>query len=134
MLSVLLMAMSVTTAAADLRIVVQLTHQEMLVQRGGETIYVWKVSTARRGYRTPVGRFRPLRLERIWYSTRYDRSPMPYSIFFHHGYAIHGTFEIRRLGHAVSHGCIRLSPRNARTLFGIVAAEGLNNTLVVVQR
>ena len=68
------------------------------------------VSTARRGYRTPVGKYRPTRLERMWYSSKYENSPMPYSIFFLGGYAIHGTYEVKRLGRAVSHGCIRLHP------------------------
>lgn len=70
----------------------------------GHPTYNWAVSTARRGYQTPVGRFRPIRLERVWYSSRCYSSPMPDSIFFHGGYAIHGTYEIRKLGRTVSHG------------------------------
>lgn len=38
---------------------------------------------------------------------------MPHSIFFHGGYAIHGSYEINRLGGPASHGCIRLHPANA---------------------
>jgi hypothetical protein len=53
---------------------------------------------ARWGYRTPNGTYRPQRLARTWFSTIYDGSPMPYSIFFNGGYAIHGSYEIRRLG------------------------------------
>ena len=44
---------------------------------------------------------------------------MPYSIFFTQtGNAIHGTNEQRNLGHPVSHGCVRLSVKNAATLMG----------------
>jgi hypothetical protein len=45
---------------------------------------------------------------------------MPHSIFFAGGYAIHGSYEISRLGRPASHGCIRLHPKNAATLFELV--------------
>lgn len=45
---------------------------------------------------------------------------MPYSIFFNGGYAIHGSYEISRLGSPASHGCIRLHPQNAAELFALV--------------
>jgi len=48
------------------------------------------------GYRTPNGSYRPERLERQWYSRKYDWSPMPHSIFFSGGYAIHGSYEVSR--------------------------------------
>jgi len=54
------------------------------------------------------------------YSKKYDNAPMPYSIFFTGGYAIHGTPHVGNLGRPASHGCVRLSPANARTLYGIV--------------
>ena len=73
--------------------------------------------------------FVPVRLERVWYSTIYDNAPMPFSIFFHRGYAIHGTNEIRNLGIPVSHGCVRLHPDNARKLFDLVLRYGKANTL-----
>jgi lipoprotein-anchoring transpeptidase ErfK/SrfK len=57
---------------------------------------------------------------------------MPHSIFFHGGYAIHGTYEIRGLGHPVSHGCVRLDPGNAAILFGLVERQGSDNTTIVV--
>jgi L,D-transpeptidase catalytic domain len=57
---------------------------------------------------------------------------MPHSIFFHGGYAIHGSYEINRLGGPASHGCIRLHPANAATLFELVTAEGVGATAIVV--
>ena len=50
------------------------------------------------GYRTPVGSFKPTALVRYHRSTIYDGSPMPHSIFFLRGYAIHGSYEIKHLG------------------------------------
>jgi lipoprotein-anchoring transpeptidase ErfK/SrfK len=75
--------------------------------------YDWRVSTARSGYRTPRGTYRPYLLLRTHYSHKYDMSPMPYSIFFAGGYAIHGTYSTASLGRPASHGCIRLAPGNA---------------------
>jgi lipoprotein-anchoring transpeptidase ErfK/SrfK len=67
-----------------------------------------------------------------WFSRIYDNAPMPHSIFFYGGYAIHGTYEIAELGHPVSHGCVRLDPGNAAILFDLVAREGSRNTTIVV--
>ena len=113
---------------------IDLSEQRMRVYLDGRTRYTWRVSTARRGYRTPTGTYRPTRLHRKWYSRKYDWSPMPYSIFYHGGYAIHGTNAIRRLGRPASHGCVRLHPRNARTLFNLVRRYGRGNTRIVVTR
>ena len=58
---------------------------------------------------------------------------MPNSIFFtKEGHAIHGSHETKKLGRAVSHGCVRLSPENAKTLYALVEEEGLGNTKVVL--
>lgn len=121
-------------APKDVEILIDLSQQSMDVMLHGDHAYHWKVSTARPGYRTPVGRFRPYRLERVWFSIKYDNAPMPHSIFFLGGYAIHGTTEIRKLGRPVSHGCIRLHPDNARILFGLVRQAGMTNTGITIQR
>src|SRR5262245_22118219 len=59
-------------------------------------------------------------------------SPMPYSIFFHEGYAIHGTIYVSRLGNRASHGCVRLHPANAAVLFDLVRNHGMGRTTIVV--
>lgn len=120
--------------ATQLGILIDLSEQTMTVKVDGRVAHRWLVSTARRGYRTPTGRFHPIRLERVWYSSKYDSAPMPYSIFFHGGYAIHGTLEIRRLGRPVSHGCVRLHPDNARILFRLVRSYGRGSTVIVIRR
>ena len=98
----------------------------------GAPRYRWRVSTARRGYITPPGTYHPQRLAVRWYSKKYNKSPMPHSIFFYGGYAIHGTYEISGLGRPVSHGCVRLDPANAALLYGLVEREGSGNTTIVV--
>lgn len=106
--------------------------QTMKVYVNGVKTYQWRVSTARRGYYTPVGQWRPKWLARMHYSRKYHMSPMPYSIFFKGGYAIHGTRAVRRLGRTASHGCIRLHTSNARRLYSLVQRHGKRNTRVVI--
>ncbi len=116
--------------AAALDVHIDLSAQSMTVSADGRRLYNWPVSTARRGYRTPTGTFGPVRLERVWYSTIYHHSPMPYSIFFRGGFAIHGTYETKYLGHPASHGCVRLYPDNARRLFELVQSYGKAATVI----
>jgi hypothetical protein len=112
-------------------ITVNKSTQQLSVAVDGEPRYVWPTSTARRGYSTPNGSYRPERLERKWYSRKYDWSPMPYSIFFDGGYAIHGSYEISHLGRPASHGCIRLYPRHAAVLFALVQRNRGDTRIVV---
>ena len=113
-------------------ITVDKSAQNVSVAVNGWTRYTWPISTARAGYVTPNGSYRPQRLERKWYSRRYNNSPMPYSIFFRGGYAIHGSYEVGHLGRPASHGCVRLHPENAATLFAMVKEHGSKDTRIVV--
>jgi len=120
-----------TGAQASVLITVNKSTQRLSVSVNGEPRYRWPVSTARAGYNTPNGTYRPERLERKWYSRKYDWSPMPYSIFFDGGYAIHGSYEISHLGRPASHGCIRLHPSHAAVLFSLVSRNRGDTRIVV---
>jgi lipoprotein-anchoring transpeptidase ErfK/SrfK len=134
-LAVLLLAsVQATDAWAGVVIQIALAQQTMMVEVDGVHFATWPVSTARRGYRTPVGIYKPYVLDRMHYSSLYEQSPMPYSIFFLRGYAIHGTYEVRSLGRPVSHGCVRLNPSNARTLFQLIGSHGLQNTTITITK
>lgn len=89
------------------------------------------VSTAGKGHITPVGTFRPYTLERMHYSRKYNNSPMPYSVFFKGGYALHGTNAISRLGKPASHGCVRLHPKTAKMIFEIVRKDFKDTTIII---
>jgi lipoprotein-anchoring transpeptidase ErfK/SrfK len=107
--------------------------QNMTVFVDGIEKYDWSVSTGRAGYSTPSGTYTATSMNEIWYSKEWDNSPMPHSIFFmKDGHAIHGSYEVKNLGKAVSHGCVRISPENATTLYALVKANGLENTQVVL--
>jgi len=119
-------------AHANVVIAIDKSKQQMSVSVDGQTRYHWSVSTARAGYVTPNGTYHPEFLARRWFSHKYYGSPMPHSIFFHGGFAIHGSYEISHLGRAASHGCIRLHPDHAAVLFALVKQEGNANTEIVV--
>jgi hypothetical protein len=119
------------TAKAEIVVTVNKSTQRLSVAVDGEVRHVWPTSTARWGYSTPNGVYRPERLERKWYSRKYDWSPMPYSIFFHGGFAIHGSYEISHLGRPASHGCIRLRPSHAAVLFDLVRRNRGDTRIVV---
>ncbi len=110
-------------ASAKVRIHIDLSSQRMAVQSSSGS-YVWPVSTARSGYVTPRGSYAPTMLKRMHYSRKYQMSPMPHSIFFRGGYAIHGSYATGALGRPASHGCVRLAPGNAARLFQMVQREG----------
>jgi lipoprotein-anchoring transpeptidase ErfK/SrfK len=127
-----LLSLTAVAARASVLISVDKSMQQISVSVDGVPRYRWAVSTGRAGYGTPSGTYRPQRMERTWFSKEYYNSPMPHSIFFHGGYAIHGSYEIHRLGGPASHGCIRLHPANAATLFALVKQRGMGDTTIVV--
>jgi lipoprotein-anchoring transpeptidase ErfK/SrfK len=119
-------------ASAAVQVRISLSGQRMNVAVDGAPYATWTISTGKQGYGTPSGTYRPQSLQRMHHSRRYNWAPMPHSIFFYHGFAIHGTNEVRNLGRPASHGCIRLSPQNAKTLFGLVGRHGMNNTSITI--
>lgn len=128
--------LALTTCARDaearLDVYIDKSTQRMAVVQDGYVRYMWPLSAGRDGYATPNGVYAPERLERSWFSRAYYDAPMPYAIFFHNGYAIHGSYDLNRLGGPASRGCIRLYPQHAAVLFGMVEQEGPENTTIVV--
>jgi lipoprotein-anchoring transpeptidase ErfK/SrfK len=119
-------------AVASVQVRISLSGQRMNVNVDGAPYATWAISTGKQGYGTPAGTYRPQSMHKMHYSRRYNMTPMPHSIFFYHGFAIHGTSEVRNLGRPASHGCIRLSPQNARALFGLVGRYGMRNTSITI--
>jgi lipoprotein-anchoring transpeptidase ErfK/SrfK len=120
-------------AFATVTVTIYISTQTMEVDEGGFFgSFNWKISTARSGYVTPKGSYRPYLLKKMHYSTRYHGSPMPYSIFFKGNFAIHGTNYIKSLGRPASHGCVRLDPKNAKRLFEMVKEAGVENTQILI--
>jgi lipoprotein-anchoring transpeptidase ErfK/SrfK len=119
-------------AQANISVHINISSQNMVVEVDDGYYATWKVSTGGRGYHTPRGSFKPYHLEKMHYSTLYENSPMPHSIFFRGDFAIHGTDHVKSLGRPVSHGCVRLSPANAAKLYRLGHAHGLRNTRIFI--
>jgi lipoprotein-anchoring transpeptidase ErfK/SrfK len=126
------MFLMASAAEASVRVHIDISSQTMSVNVDGWHYASWRVSTARAGYWTPRGSYRVRRMARMHYSRKYDNSPMPHSLFFKGGYAIHGTGYVRALGRPASHGCIRLAPGNAARLFQLVREYGPGATRITI--
>jgi len=119
-------------AASEVVAHIDISDQQLTLIENGVVLYQWPVSTARRGKTTPRGRFTAEFLSRYHKSSRYNNAPMPYSVFFHGNYAVHGTDQISRLGSPASAGCVRLHPDNAAVLFAYAKQLGLKNTVIEI--
>ncbi|MCW5772822.1 MAG: L,D-transpeptidase [Rhodospirillaceae bacterium] len=107
--------------------------QRMTVYVDGEKRHEFKVSTGAPGHVTPSGEFRPSSMHKMAISIKYGNTPMPHAIFFTRvGHAIHATTAVSRLGHPASHGCIRLSPEDAKTLYDLVGSVGLGSVTIKI--
>ncbi|GLS43082.1 L,D-transpeptidase [Methylobacterium brachythecii] len=134
LLSCILLAAFTASASAEVRIDVDKSSQRMSVTVDGQPRYTWPVSTGVSGYDTPSGSYKPFRMEPNHFSREFDNAPMPHAVFFTQiGHAIHGTNQVRSLGRAASHGCVRLSPGNAATLYSLIKAHGMANTRITLE-
>lgn len=125
-----------TTAPPTSQVVarVNLSNQRMEVFVDDALVNIFPVSSGRMGYGTPPGEYRAQFLAARWRSRKYNWAPMPWSVFFHGGYAIHGTTDVWNLGRPASHGCIRLHPENAKIFYALVMKNGRDNTTITIIR
>ncbi len=121
-------------ASAEVVARISKSGQTMDVYVHGTHYYSWPVSTGRGRYATPSGSFRAKRLERRWYSTKYNNAPMHYAVFYNGGYAIHATTEVGRLGRPASHGCVRLAPSHAAKFYSLVSSHGAARTRITISQ
>jgi lipoprotein-anchoring transpeptidase ErfK/SrfK len=104
---------------------IDINQQEMKIFSDNKLLYKWIVSTGKEGHDTPTGTFTIKFIEEKHYSSLYNSSYMPYSIFFYGNYAIHGIKKkyTKWLGQNVSHGCVRLHPKDAKILFSLAKRD-----------
>jgi lipoprotein-anchoring transpeptidase ErfK/SrfK len=130
--AIVMAGLAVAPARADVVVQIDKSSQRMAVSVDGMSRYNWPVSTGRSGYGTPSGVFHPQLMARRWFSRKYYNSPMPHAIFFYGGFAIHGTYELSRIGGPASHGCVRLNPSHAAALFALVERSGPRHTRIEI--
>ena len=98
---------------------VDLTNQELTAYVGQTPVRQTPVSTGRARTPTPDGTFR------IYLKLRYDDMAgpgyylrdVPYTMYFHRGYGLHGTYWHSNFGHPMSHGCVNLPTSEAKWLY-----------------
>ncbi len=121
------LALAPALAQAKVHIAVDLDAQTIHVE-AKDQVYDWKVSSGKKGYDTPAGKFNVLWMDKDHHSDEYEQASMPNSIFFAPGFAIHG-FTKSAWGRKASHGCVRLPVDKSAILFSLVKAEGADITI-----
>jgi hypothetical protein len=119
------------STSTDKHIYVDLTNQRLMAYEGSKLIYTFIVSSGKYG-KTPTGDFQiwiKLRATRMSggskeLGTYYDLPNVPYTMFFYNnevaksaGYAIHGAYWHPPFGRPSSHGCVNLTPEDAKTIY-----------------
>ncbi|MCA9719931.1 MAG: L,D-transpeptidase [Myxococcales bacterium] len=106
---------------------VDLSDQVLVAYEGDRPVFTTLVSTGREPGMTPIGVHR-LQSKHIATSMRdqpieddaYSIEDVPWTQYFHNNVALHGAFWHGGFGLVRSHGCVNLSPADARWLFGFL--------------
>lgn len=107
---------------------INLTTQSVTIRDTGGVLYTWPISSGTASHPTETGTYRGKWSAKMWYSRKYGWAPMPHAVFFNEGTAMHATYATGMLGQPASHGCIRLSPANAKLFFNLVQKHGVRAT------
>jgi len=99
---------------------VDLSEQRLTAYEASSPVRTMLVSTGLPQTPTPVGQFR------IWIKLRYDDmagadyyiEDVPFVMYFHEGYGLHGVTWHGNFGHPMSHGCVNLLTEEAEWLYG----------------
>lgn len=109
-------------AATDKWVHVDVKEQVLTAYEGDQWVYATLISSGKRRTPTQRGVFR------VWAkihhtdmegtgTSRYLVEQVPHVLSFHGAQALHMAFWHDRFGTAISHGCVNLSPADARWLF-----------------
>jgi len=108
---------------------VDISEQLLTAYEGNQAVRSTAVSTGLPQTPTVMGQFR------IWIKLRYDDmsgpdyylEDVPYVMYFHRGYGLHGTFWHDNFGQPMSHGCVNLPTSEAAWVFDFVDVGTLVN-------
>lgn len=109
---------------------VDLSEQVLVAYQGDVPVFTTLVSTGKEPGMTPVGVHR-LQSKHVATSMRdqpieedaYSIEDVPWTQYFHNSVALHGAFWHGGFGLVRSHGCVNLSPADARWLFGFTTPQ-----------
>lgn len=108
---------------------VDLDQQILVAYEGLRPVYATLVSTGRAAHRTPPTLARISRKHRTTTMTStaaddaYSVADVPWTMFYEHTLALHGTYWHDGFGDVRSHGCVNLAPRDARVLYDWAAPD-----------
>jgi hypothetical protein len=109
----------------ELWVDVHLEEQTLGLYLGDDLLYVTLVSTARQGFKTPAGLYRIYSKAYSWdlaslegADDPYYMEEVPWVMHYYPRYAIHSAYWHADYGLKASHGCINMSPKDVRYVFG----------------
>ncbi|MBN2714812.1 MAG: L,D-transpeptidase [Deltaproteobacteria bacterium] len=118
---------------------VNLTEQTLVAYEGHTPVFATLISSGREGFETPTGEFR-IYNKHVSITMddpdageeSYSIEDVPWTQYFDEGYALHTAFWHDRFGKVRSHGCVNLSPADARRLFywtGPLISDGVHGVI-----
>ncbi|MBW8486287.1 L,D-transpeptidase family protein [Actinomadura sp. PM05-2] len=103
---------ALTRAHESARVDIDLKRQLLVAYRKGRPVLISHISTGSPGRRTPAGDFHVTRRVNGWRHSHLGYMYKP--LYFHSGYAMHGSLSVPR--HPASHGCVRIPMHTADLL------------------
>lgn len=119
---------------------VNLSEQTLVAYEGDEPVYATLISSGKPGFTTPTGLYRT---KRKYLSKTMRGSPrdgtyhveeVPWTLYYHRGWAVHGAYWHNTFGAVRSHGCTNLAPADARWLYHWATLEVPDGWHAVVGR
>lgn len=111
-------------SAAQKWIHVDLSEQTLVAYEGDKPVFATLIASGKPGHDTPTGMYR---ISQKYVSTTmrgddpidglYDVEDVPWTMYYHEGYALHGAYWHDTFGNVRSHGCTNIAPADARWLF-----------------
>ena len=103
---------------------VDLPEQTLVAYEGDRPVYATVISSGKEGYEPPAGLFK---VQQKYISTTmnatdpidgfYEVEEVPWTLYYHRGYALHGAYWHTDFGKVRSHGCTNIAPVDARWLY-----------------
>ena len=103
---------------------VDLSEQTLVAYEGDRPVYATVISSGKEGYEPPTGLFE---VQQKYVSTTmnatdpidgfYEVEEVPWTLYYHGGYALHGAYWHTDFGKVRSHGCTNIAPVDARWLY-----------------
>lgn len=113
--------------AGQITVDIDLAQQVLSVWREDVAVFATLISSGKPGDSTPIGLYR---IETKWAYSKmeslataadpYYVDAVPWAMYFDGRYALHAAYWHDLFGHRLSHGCVNLSPRDAKRVFDLV--------------